>query len=391
MAGSSGDIRLTSYAEVSEALLHRDLQQALFEESDVFQGAHPDGTLLVLHGDEHKLRRRVEQPHFRRGIFLERERHDFRRVIRDALSEQPDGSVDLVKLARQITVRVSAITNGLALGDSERAADELIDLLTAFMHGALIVHTRKPKDVVRQETRTALAQFDARHVAPAVAVMERGEDPGDATLLGSLLEHQDRLGLSYELLVRELGMFMLAAFNTSSVGLVHTFDEIFRHAKAEGFAARAAEDVQFAKTLVHEGIRLHPSSPEYMRRATRDVRLDSGVEIGQGRRVLLDLMRANRDTTVFGGDAAAFRPGRELPRHVPPWGVSFGGGMHFCMGQELAAGSPVGARDRDRTVGTVTLMLHEFLAAGLRPDPDRAPELSSETVRHVWATYPVVR
>ena len=56
---------LTSHADVRDAFRQRDLKQALYDAG----GAVMSGSLITLHGDEHKVRRRVENRLFRRGTF----------------------------------------------------------------------------------------------------------------------------------------------------------------------------------------------------------------------------------------------------------------------------------------------------------------------------------
>jgi cytochrome P450 len=384
------DLVLSSYTDVRDALLHADLQQALFEESDMFHGSDPDGTLEVLHGEAHRRRRRVEQEHFRRGLFQRYELAEFPYVIRRVIGQAGD-TADLVALAKRITVNVSAVTTGIALdpGDGE-AADELIGLLDAFVEGALIVHSRLDKDEVRAATRRALGRFGERYVWPAVAERRAGQ-AGREDLVATLATNQAELGMDDDLLVREIGFFMIAAFHTSSVALVHTVHELFSSPRAAEYVERARGDADFAQACVHETLRLHPSSPEYMRRATKDVSLRSGQRVERARRVRLDLRAANVDGELWGEDAREFVPGRPCPRGVPPWGISFGAGMHFCMGQELAGGlrgQPGGSGDQ--LFGNVAVMLRELLAAGCRPAPGSTPKLSERTVRKTWERYPVL-
>jgi len=66
--------------------------------------------------------------------------------------------------------------------------------------------------------------------------------------------------------------------------------------------------------------------------ATRGVTLQSGVAIEEGQQIQLALCAANRDPTAFGGDANSFRLGRTaINQHV-----SFGQGLHRCLGDRLA-------------------------------------------------------
>jgi hypothetical protein len=105
-----------------------------------------------------------------------------------------------------------------------------------------------------------------------------------------------------------------------------------------------------------------------------DVRLRSGAEIPAGTLVVLDMVAANTDPGVWGARAGEFDPDRALPEGVPPWGHSFGGGTHACIGMELDGGvHTTGTDDHEPVFGTVTLMLDALLRAGARPDPATRP------------------
>ncbi len=103
-------------------------------------------------------------------------------------------------------------------------------------------------------------------------------------------------------------------------------------------------------------------------------------------------MAANRDPSAYGDDADAFDPHRELPPGVAPWGLSFGLGMHACIGQELAAGSDLAhdVDEADRLYGLVPVAAQALLRAGARPDPDDPARLDPASARGYWATYPVL-
>ena len=88
--------------------------------------------------------------------------------------------------------------------------------------------------------------------------------------------------------------------------------------------------------------------------------------IATGDRVTLDLLSVNRDQSVFGDDAADFNPDRTLLEGVAPWGLSFGQGMHSCIGQDLASG--VTFEDGDdvdaHLFGLVPMAVHSGAGAG---------------------------
>ncbi len=142
---------------------------------------------------------------------------------------------------------------------------------------------------------------------------------------------------------------------------------------------------------VLETLRLNPASPVAWRRATADITLRSGRTLPEGALVELDLRAANADPDVFGADAASFNPDRVLPNGVQPWGHSFGGGMHACIGMELDGGIHAGsADDQEHVYGTVTLMVAALLEAGVRPDPDEPPTQDRTSSRPNFERYPVV-
>ena len=100
----------------------------------------------------------------------------------------------------------------------------------------------------------------------------------------------------------------------------------------------------------------------------------------------------NRDPSVFGDDAADFNPDRSLADGVAPWGLSFGQGMHACIGQDLAAGvSFADGDDLDAHLfGLVPAAVQTLFDHGCRPDPNDPPEMDASTTRPYFGRYPVV-
>jgi cytochrome P450 len=146
--------------------------------------------------------------------------------------------------------------------------------------------------------------------------------------------------------------------------------------------------------FVLESMRLHPSSPEAWRRAEAEVTLSDGKVVPAGDKVVIDLQTANRDVSVFGDDAAAFNPHRAIEGRVSPAGMSFGGGMHVCLGMNLVAGTVLRhteeAQPDNHQFGTITLIIKELIERGMRANPDQPPEKIAASERDVWATYPVL-
>lgn len=93
--------------------------------------------------------------------------------------------------------------------------------------------------------------------------------------------------------------------------------------------ARLQADMSLMPTAVEEIIRWVTPVKEFMRTAQADTEV-RGVPIAKGEAVLLSYVSANRDEDVF-TDPMKFDVGRDPNKHL-----SFGHGVHFCLGAALA-------------------------------------------------------
>ena len=98
------------------------------------------------------------------------------------------------------------------------------------------------------------------------------------------------------------------------------------------------------------------------------------------------------DRSIFGEDAEEFNPERKLPPSVREHGLSFGLGMHACIGKDLTAGIlTADSSDSDsRLNGVVTLAVQSMLDNGCRPDPTDPAEMNPSTSRPYFGRYPVI-
>ncbi len=103
-------------------------------------------------------------------------------------------------------------------------------------------------------------------------------------------------------------------------------------------------------------------------------------------------MSINRDKSVYGADADVFNPHRKpTAEGVAPWGLSFGHGMHACIGQELAAGLLEHSDEtRDYEFGLVTVAVQAMLDRKARRDPARPARMDTTTKRPYWGEYHVL-
>jgi len=395
------EIRVSSVEEVAEVLRHPDLAQALYDEGAVIM----DKVLLTLHGEEHRKRRMLELRVFRRDFFRYYENEVFPPTLEQTMAPAlAAGNADLVDLGYRVTMNLTADFAGIDRPRRDAGETrELLDLVHTFSEGATLVHSTRDRDEVRSEVRDALVRFDATFLAPSVArrahllqefeAGRRGEDGLPRDVLMVLLRNEDKLELSRELLRREIAFYLQAGSHSTANSTVHALHEILSWVDGTpADLARIRTDPLFLQRCIHESLRLHPASPVSWRKAMRPVTLCGGSPVGAGDRVVADLAAANRQTASFGEDAASFNPHRPIPPGLMPWGQTFGGGLHACLGRELDGGvlPRADADPAAHQYGVITLFVRRLLAEGARRDPADPPTPATHTERPNWGRYPIL-
>ncbi len=140
----------------------------------------------------------------------------------------------------------------------------------------------------------------------------------NATINGQPLSDMDTA--SYYVIVASAG------HDTTSAGIAGGLLELLRN---PGELQRLQNDPGLMGTAVEEMIRCVVPVKEFMRTAQADTEV-RGVPIAKGEAVLLSYVSANRDEDVF-DDPMRFDVGRDPNKHL-----SFGYGVHFCLGAALA-------------------------------------------------------
>jgi cytochrome P450 len=140
----------------------------------------------------------------------------------------------------------------------------------------------------------------------------------NAKINGEPLSPMDTL--SYYVIVASAG------HDTTSAGIAGGMRALLEHPDQ---LARLQGDMSLMGTAVEEMIRWVVPVKEFMRTAQEDTEV-RGVPIKKGEAVLLSYVSANRDEDVF-VDPDKFDVGRDPNKHL-----SFGYGVHFCLGASLA-------------------------------------------------------
>ena len=383
-----------------EAYRSRFLRQGLYDGGIVM-----DNVLVNLHSTNHRDRRRLENPLFRRDVLFEYERTSFPAVLASRLQPYLEsGGLDLLTFGHGVMLELSAVNAGIDLniGDAD-ATERLSRQLLLFIDGARILHYTGDKAAKEREVADALGEFDEQFVAPAakrrralLAARDAGEiNEADVPrdVLRVLLENTEGLDLDPSTVLRETAFFLLTGASTSAAAMSSTLHNIFGwieiHPEDEG---RLVNDATFVQRCILETLRLAPISPIAARWADEDFTLSDGTQIRSNDRVHIDMRSANRDRSIFGVDADEFRPDRDVPEGVQRAGVSFGHGQHHCIGQELAVGIEPDHTDgfEHRLFGLVGVVVQELIKWGARPDPNDPAVRDESSERGNFSRYPVL-
>ena len=392
------NITLSTFEDCRDGYRQKTFRQALYDAG----GLVMKDSLLTLQGADHRQRRRLENRLFRREVFEHYETKILPPAVEEVLNEHASGG-DLVKLARRITLNLSATAAGVdrPLGTAEETA-ELYEHVVKFSEGATAIHTTRDPAELEAEVRASLDAWDRNFFTPSwdrrealiagVAEGSVGEAELPHDVLTTLLVNRDELAMSREVIFREVAFYLQAGTHSTTAAATHAIHEMLEWIDDHpDDRPRLVSDPTYLQRFVHESMRLHPPSPVALREALEPVTLKSGIEIDAGDLVQFDLMAANRDVTVYGPDAGEYNPLRSIPEHIDPWGHSFGGGVHKCIGIELDGGiPPEPGSDKMILLGTVGLIVHGALRRGARRDPDNVPMSDETTTRRWWGSYPVV-
>jgi cytochrome P450 len=392
---------LTRWNQVRDAFRTKELRQAGYTAGAVVTA----DTLLDLHGNDHRERRRVENRLFRREIFSYWEHEVLGHTVAATLGPFVQaGRGDLAQIGYRSAISLTATIAGVDHDPADGEATELLyGLVKKFGEGATLMHSTRDRDEVRAEVRAAIETFGAgtyrSSLASRQALVDRfesgdlAEDDLPKDVLTTLLRSRDRLELTDEVLLREICLYLQAGAHSTSNAFTHTVDDLLQWGLANPDELEAARgDLAFVQRCMHESLRLNPSSPIAYRRPLSAVELSDGTHLPEGCTVELDMVAANRDPAIFGDDADDYDPNRTMPDGIQRWGLSFGAGTHACIGAELDGGLEVEANREsdDQLYGTVAVMAHAFLEAGGRQDPNDPPQLDPASIRKHYGSYPVL-
>ncbi|MBN9314394.1 MAG: cytochrome P450 [Devosia sp.] len=230
---------------------------------------------------------------------------------------EADGRVELL---RSYAVPIPAIVIAEMIGMPSDMAMQLVDwsnrMVAMYMHG------------VTHET-----EFDANQASiefmdyVRTLIDERRRAPREDLLTHMLTSEVDGEKLTED----EVISTTILLLNAGHEATVHTTGNAVKSILESGLDPQAlfADDKQTEAT-VEECLRFDAPLHMFTRYALQDVTLENGLSFKQGETIGLMLGAANRDPSRF-AHANRFDPFRNDGQNV-----SFGAGIHFCIGAPLA-------------------------------------------------------
>ena len=291
-------------------------QTAMFEEHA--RDLEPDRSILNIDPPDHtRLRRLVSQAFTPRTI--ETLRPMVQQLVDDALNAMAAaGQADLVSgLAFPLPFDVISEMLGMPASDKIQIRD----------WSAAIVKTIDP--VITEDEVIAAAEASRNMNGLIAEVIEwKRANPADDLLTALIDAEEDGDRMSASELRDQVALLFIAGHETT-VNLIGTgIYELLRH---PGQLARLAFDPALVPAAVEELLRYVAPVQITRRIATSDLEI-RGRQIPKGSFVLCSLASANRDPDFWGADAEELNLGRaNSSQHV-----SFGSGVHYCLGASLA-------------------------------------------------------
>ncbi len=235
-----------------------------------------------------------------------------------------------------------AIDGALALGEFDLIAD-LLELVPVAVIGELLgipeadrhrlrpwsadmtlMFELNPTTEAQRRATTASAEFEA-YVRGITRERRRAPSGDLISQLGAVLE-TDGDRLTEDELIGTTVLLLNAGHEASVNGAANSWWALFRNPDA---LARLRAEPRLVPTAIEELLRFDTPAPMFERWVLEDVEV-GGVIIPRGQELALQFAAANRDPAAFD------RPDEIVLDRSPNRYLSFGAGIHYCLGAPLA-------------------------------------------------------
>ncbi|MGA9489668.1 MAG: cytochrome P450 [Mycobacterium sp.] len=180
---------------------------------------------------------------------------------------------------------------------------------------------------VAEDTPVIMAAFDKLDAYIYDMVDQRRNTLTDDLVSELIRAEEDGDRLTSDELIMLAAVLLMAGTDTTRNQLAAAVQDLCDHPEQW---ALLAEHPELAPQAVDELMRHSPVIFATMRKAVEDVELD-GVMVPAGAHVIVNTAAANRDPDVYDD------PDRlDITREAPATMLTFGGGIHYCLGAHLA-------------------------------------------------------
>lgn len=399
--------RIDTYAEIEEIMKSVDFIMAGGEERKVFL----EDCLIMTEGQRHSDLKQLFSPLFSRQAIAYYELHLVEPVIQATIAEMhtrrgPDGLLrtDVVPFIQATLTRISAEVTGVDGVDTPERTERFRDLILILSAATTGTFSTVPQDEMIRAGKEAMAALVDEYLQASLerridlvrrhraGEIEKDALPRDVLtsmcLQNDLLHADDDQKIPYRW--RQCAQFLTAAIKTTSHSLPHVFIHLDEWLKQHPADKDKLGDPEFLHRAAGESFRLHQTTPARFRAAARDVTLSTGRKVAQGEMVALHAPVANLQTEVFGADARYFNPLREVPKGMQPWGMTFGLGVHSCIGRNLVTGIMNSGDAKHGTHGTAVRVMMALYGLGAELDPDNPPKRPEDSLHDTYESVPMV-
>lgn len=223
---------------------------------------------------------------------------------------------DLIRdVAEPLPVTVIAELLGIPEADRPRLRPWSADIC--------LMYELNPPEANQRRAVAAAVEFSAYL---ADLARERRRHPGDDLISGLAAVVDDGDVLTEDELVGTCALLLNAGHEASVNGAGNAWWTLFRHPSA---LARLRAAPELVPSAIEELLRFDTPLPMFERWVLEEIEIH-GVRVPRGAELALQFAAANRDPAAFDG-ADELRLDRE-PNHF----LSFGAGIHYCLGAPLA-------------------------------------------------------
>ena len=253
------------------------------------------------------------------GYFTPKAMEKWRPFVRAAVDElldgvRPNGAMDvLTELAAPLPVRIIAEMMGVPYEDRDR--------LRAMADGILYINRGEPW---RFRPLIEAVRGIVDYAAPLVEERIGG---GGSDFISVLAGGEERGVFTRHQVLVNTGLLLFAGHETTMNLICNGLLAFIRH--PEQWERLRADPDGMARLATEECLRYDPPVKSTQRIAAADVEI-AGQAIRKGDRLRWIMAAANRDPRVF-SDPDVFDIGRQPNPHI-----SFGSGIHYCLGATLA-------------------------------------------------------